>query len=212
MDFAQDLEELVSTVFGPVTPDHAISEETIECAEGRLGAKLPSILRQYYHFAGRHPKVGDGMNHILQPDDLWMNNGGLVFEEESQRFYFSGILSEHLLELDPPVMQGNRDETQWYLQSGRLSDYLLSLICWQACNVLPAAHSRLPSPDHLEMLKTKLRWVSSNIDPNDDTIGLWGEGASAVVFTKGNEIYVAARTDELLKRFGRNWDLKLSLS
>lgn len=200
MSFARDLEDLVLTLFGPIAPGHAAAQKTIEEAEKRLCVHLPAILCQYYLLVGRHPQVSEGMNHILPPDALWMSSGGLVFEEEHQHYYFYGILTDDLNIDDPPVMQGNRGESKWYLESRRLSDHLLSMVCWQACNVLESAQARLP-PNRLELLKAQLRWVSAGPDPTDDTIGLWGEGVAAVVFTKSGDIYWAAGTDELLHSF-----------
>jgi hypothetical protein len=200
MIFTGSLRQLVTTVFGPVLPDHGIDEEEIANARLRLGVALPGVLCGFYRFVGRHKDVSQGMNQILGPGEIYIANDGLVFAEENQAQFFSAIRLGDLGSDDPAVVQGNQDESIWCAESDRLSEYLLTLICWQAVNALVASTHGLVSPEQLMLLKAELH-CSSFGEPEKDTFGLWGDGVAACVFTKTQEMYMAGRSVADLDRF-----------
>jgi hypothetical protein len=207
MSFEESLEQLVSGVFGPILPEHGISVQEIEAGEARLGLKFPGVLHQYYRRVGRHQQVSEGMNHLLRPDVVYVLNGGLVFEEENQHYYFSGIALGELGGDDPPVMQGNRDEEVWYPECNRLSDYFLTLICWQAANVSDACDHVPVTPEQLTRMKAQLPWATFGLEDANDTLGLWGGGVAATVFTNSMDAYLSGRTDQHLRDFQRRFGL-----
>jgi len=202
-EFIELLEDLVSSVFGPVKAMDRISEKGILEAEDRVKLKLPSILLEYYRFVGNHPQVSEGMNHLLKPPALYLRNGGLIFQEENQKYYFCGILAVDVSKSDPPVMQGNCGETTWYPEGTQLSSHLLASICWQACNALPALAHVSVSTEQMSLLKKGLRSSNFGAELEGDTTGLWGDGVAVAAFAKGDayDVYLAARTKELLDDF-----------
>lgn len=207
MSFEESLEHLVSDVFRPILPEHGISAHEIETNERRLGLKFPRTLHQYYRRVGRHPEVSEGMNHLLRPDMLYVANDGLVFEEENQQYYFSGIALRDLGRDDPPVMQGNQGEAVWYPESNRLSDYLLALICWQAANVCDACDHIPVTPEQLAHMKAQLPCAAFGLDEANDTLGLWGGGVAVAAFTNSMDAYLSGRTNQHLRDFQRRFGL-----
>ena len=178
-----------------------MAERTIRRTAKKSGLTLPRVLVDFYQLVGKHEPVCDGMNHLLRPESLYLLNDGLVFEEENQQYYLSGILTKDLEQDDPPVHQGNRGEDKWHLESKRLSNYLLSLICWQACNVLPATtHVQLKRTD-LDRLKSRLDWCNFGVKANHDTLGIWGDGVAVAAFTAGPEAFLASRSQAVLDAF-----------
>jgi hypothetical protein len=210
--FRLSMRELVTGAFGPLRPDHGIDDGETDEAEARLGLRLPAILREHYALAGRHRQVMDGMNHVLGPADLYLKNGALVFEKENQFVALSALLLDDLANEpnDPPVVHAGVDEDRWRRISTNLSDYLLALTCWQACNALPAVAQAAFSPEQLTRMKAELHWAAFGADGADQTIGLWGGVVAATSFTKSREVFVAAGADELLDGFADRFGLQLS--
>jgi len=210
--FQHAMLQLVTTVFGPLGQDQGIAAALLDRAEARLAIKLPTVLREFYVLTGRDPRVMEGMNHLLGPEALYIKNGALVFEEESQHYFFSGIpLSDLVADTDdPPVMQGNGGEDRWYLDSRHLSDYLLVLACWQACNALPASAQATISGEQLARIQLELNWANHGVDAGDDTVGLWGFDAAITAFTKSGDAFLGARSDGMLRNFAQRFGLDLS--
>jgi hypothetical protein len=207
MSFEESLTQLVTDVFGPILPEHGIPEPEITAAERRLGLQFPRVLRHYYHRLGRHNQVSDGMNHLLRPDVLYVVNDALVFEEENQKYYYSGISLQKLACDDPPVSQGNHGENVLYPESNRLSDYLLALICWQAANVCDACDQIPLTALQLTRMKAQLPWAAFGLDEANDTLGLWGGGVAVAAFTNSMDAYLSARTEQHLRDFQSRFGL-----
>jgi hypothetical protein len=205
MSFPESLKQLVTDVFGPILPEHGIPAREVAAGERRVGVTFPRVLREYYRRVGRHQQVSEGMNHLLRSDAVYVVNDGLVFEEENQQYYFSGAALCDLGCEDPPVVQGNRGEDVWQPESKRLSDYLLSLICWQAANVLAARAHAPVTPEQLGRMKAELPWAGFGLDDANDTLGLWGGGVAVAAFTGAMDVYLSARTEQHLFDFRRRF-------
>ena len=205
--FHETLEDLVTTVFGPILPRHAIAEQTITRAEKRLHLRLPAILRQYYKLAGAHHQVSQGLNFVLRPSGLRIHNGGLIFLDDNQGVTFSAILLADVGQDDPPVKQGNPDEDRWYSESLHLSDFLLAHTCWQACGCLPAgAHVKFTRAS-CARVQSELPWIGVGINRGHHTLGFWGDGVAGAAFPRTNEVYLASDSTEHLAAFQKRFRL-----
>ena len=211
MTFPEEANDLITSVFGPLAPAHRVSDETVAAAEKRLGIKLPAALGDYYRLAGKHKQVSDGMNHLRKPPELELSGGALIFLEENQGVFSSGVLAADLDQQDPPVRERNLGESEWRPAATRLSRYLLVTFCWQACNALHASASTDVSPKQFERMKKAMCWASFDVDPKADTVGLWGDRIGGVLFTDNRELYVASHSDEELEAFAEKWGLELSM-
>jgi hypothetical protein len=210
MTFAEEATDLITSVFGPLTPAHGVSDKTMAAAEKRLGIKLPAPLADYYRLAGKHKQVSDGMNHLRKPSELELSDGALVFQDENQGVFSSAVMAAELGEEDPPAYERSDGEREWRLAAARLSRYLLVTFCWQACNALHASASATATPEQLDRMKQALRWASFGADPKADTVGLWTGQVAVVAFTDDHELYLASHSDDELDAFAEKWGLELS--
>lgn len=210
MTFSEEATDLVTSVFGPLSPAHRVSDKIIAAAEKRLGVTLPAALGDYYRLAGKHKLVSDGMNHLRKPSELELSDGALVFQDDNQGVFSSGVLVPDLGEEDPPARERNHGEREWRLAATRLSRYLLVTFCWQACNALHASASATVSPRQFGRMKKAMRWADFGVDSKEDTVGLWEDRVAGVLFTDVHELYVASHSDRELDSFAEKWGLELS--
>jgi hypothetical protein len=100
--------ELFKQVGHPLTAKEAIPEDALRWAEERLGIRLPTALRSYYSVAGRETRLNTAFNRLLQPADLELHEGKLVFMAENQNAAFWGVPATRRPALDPVVHVTNR--------------------------------------------------------------------------------------------------------
>ena len=122
--------QLLVDIAGRAAPSHGYPLTAVQAAEGRLGVKLSTPLRDYYLSVGRH-KLNRVHNRLLPPDSLFVSSGRLVFLEENQEVVYWGVRSRSPA-ADPVVFQAtDLDEGPWVAESP-CSQFLLAMLCWQA--------------------------------------------------------------------------------
>lgn len=63
----------------------------VDAAERRLGLALPAALREAYLLFGRRDDLTSNQDRLLPPDELYVQDGALVYREENQGCAFWGI-------------------------------------------------------------------------------------------------------------------------
>jgi hypothetical protein len=127
---------LLADITGRAAPSHGYPARAVESAEGRLGARLPGPLRDYYLSVGRHG-LNRAHNRLWPPGDLEVSQGRLVFMEENQCVVYWGVRSRTTA-ADPVVYQtADLEDGDWSAESP-CSEFLAGMLCWQAvCGGLP---------------------------------------------------------------------------
>lgn len=136
MDNLKIYQSIAQNLYPPFTPEDGVSIEEIELAEKSYGFRLPKTLREFYLLVGNHHAINASHNRLLSVDCLEIEDNKLLFYEENQcAFYWAVDLSD-IKKDDPPVWQGQliigQEELEWYHDAGRLSDFLLIMLCWQS--------------------------------------------------------------------------------
>lgn len=112
-----------------LTEKDGVDIATIEKAEDRLGEKLPVILKEFYINVGKLDFFTSSFQLFLLPEDLYFEDGKLVFLEENQVVCFWGI---NLHEENSLVFQmQNIDKAIWYSEEILLSEFLKMMMYGQ---------------------------------------------------------------------------------
>jgi hypothetical protein len=118
-------------------------------------------------------------NRFYSPADLAKIKDKLVFCEENQVVVFWGYDHNQRSCADPPVYQGvNGDEIEWYLESERMSEFLIGMIYWQAVwGGLPHLRSTIANELPRRVVETwPLVW-------KDDDSQIFSSGSSVLCLT-----------------------------
>jgi hypothetical protein len=108
-----------------------VPEARLAKAERRLGRPLPSALRDYLALAGLAPETREH-NRLYLPEELQVEDGFLVFQEENQAVVHWGVPLRSAKRADPEVWQrANEDRAEWYSEEMTLSDFVVKNLAWQ---------------------------------------------------------------------------------
>ncbi len=133
MDTArQKYEALISRHLGraPLTED-GFGDEEISAPQ--VHDRLPAALREYYRVAGHLDTLNRAHNILLDPAELVIEDGYLIFMEENQSVVSWGIPASALGETDPMVWQRvNSSPVEWYSEELVFSEFLIRMFDWQA--------------------------------------------------------------------------------
>ncbi|MFD7830939.1 SMI1/KNR4 family protein [Kitasatospora sp. NPDC059803] len=88
----------------PLRPDDGFTDAELDAAEGRLGLRLPAALREAYRLFGRREDLTGNHNRLLAPEELFVLEGALVYQEENQACVHWGVLLADLDQDDPPTV------------------------------------------------------------------------------------------------------------
>ncbi|GAA1550798.1 hypothetical protein GCM10009678_37140 [Actinomadura kijaniata] len=77
----------------PLTARDGFTEEELDAAEARLGARLPGTLREAYRLFGRRADLTSNHDTLLAPSELYVLDGALVFRSENQGAVNWGVRS-----------------------------------------------------------------------------------------------------------------------
>jgi hypothetical protein len=112
-----------------------ISESVLLKTENKLGAKLPTALREYYLVAGREKFLNHAFNRLLQPDDLEIQHKKLTFMEENQCVLVWGANLSTPVAPNPRVFQGpivDGEVEKWFPECNQCSSFLVFMLHLQA--------------------------------------------------------------------------------
>ncbi|WP_165245155.1 hypothetical protein [Paludisphaera soli] len=115
----------------PLRPAEGDPAATLDAAAMRLGVDLPAALREWYAIAGRRADAWSRQDVFVRPDRLRIEDGRIVFYEESQAVVRWGVGVEGRQAEDPPVFVSSEDEHgEWLEESPSISLFALQrLLC-----------------------------------------------------------------------------------
>ena len=109
------------------TEADGLAEKEIKKAEGRLGVKLPSSLRDFYLTVADLCSIH---NVIFSPKDLDFEDGYLLFMDENQSVVTWGIKKKDLGKADSEAWQHNNSSEVWYPEKKTVLGLLISMFDW----------------------------------------------------------------------------------
>lgn len=226
-DFEKTLRKLLIELFGPFSSSAGYHDRTLLGIEKRLGTRIPSVLRASYLIAGRHPAFRKGQQNLIPPSSIWLRTfavkdtrehiATLAFVQEQQAVTFSVVPTDAMNQFDPPVYQGNNNETVIYKDWSLVSNFLLSAVCWNSIE-LNVSGSRVGreaiDTKSIQRLRQLLPSVQSGTDGNEPTLAYQHGGIAACVFPSSKaglfDLYVSARTERELETFETVLGIELS--
>jgi hypothetical protein len=114
-----------------LTNNDGFDVRIIENAETRLGQEIPKLLKEFYITVGKLDIFMSSFQRFIKPEDLFYEDGKLVFLEENQKVCFWGVDKENK-EDNPLVYQvQNIDNAVWYSEEILLSDFLQMIMYGQ---------------------------------------------------------------------------------
>jgi hypothetical protein len=114
-----------------LTNNDGFDVRIIENAETRLGQEIPKLLKEFYITVGKLDIFMSLFQRFIKPEDLFYEDGKLVFLEENQKVCFWGVDKENK-EDNPLVYQvQNIDNAVWYSEEILLSDFLQMIMYGQ---------------------------------------------------------------------------------
>lgn len=104
---------------------------SIKEVEAKLGQGIPEQLKEFYTTIGKLDIFMSSFQRFIKPEDLFYEDGKLVFLEENQAVCYWGISTENS-EKDPLVYQAqNIDNAIWNSEEILLSDFLKMMLYGQ---------------------------------------------------------------------------------
>jgi hypothetical protein len=196
--FWSQFSEMVSSVMSPLGEDEGETEDRVSFAEELLELKFPVLLREYYLRTANRKDINRHMNRLLSLDDLFIDNGNLIFFEENQCVCFWGIALSDLDRNNPPILQGQRiagpsDELEWFETDQTLSGSLTDQLLWTIAN---------GSADCIEVSDVATSSITvppgwqSHIGAKISGLSAMWNGNKMVISIGDNEVVACGRTQE----------------
>ncbi len=135
-EFSKNYRKLVRRLWPRTVPGRGWSEQDLNNVEHKLGFQLPTALRTFYSHYGRLEAINKAYHVLLDPQELRVCGEYLVFYEIHQETGYWG-LADYRHSSDPAVYacyNHNRRRPKWHLDHDHLSDFLITMFCWQAVN------------------------------------------------------------------------------
>ena len=108
-----------------------VEEGRLRRAEQRLRIQLPSALRDFYNVAGSARETCEH-NRLYLPEDLFVEDGHLVFMEENQAVVDWAVTIGARTTSDPEVWQRVNDEdARWCSEKMTFTEFILKNLAWQ---------------------------------------------------------------------------------
>ncbi|MEV6212762.1 hypothetical protein [Kitasatospora sp. NPDC051914] len=161
------VERFAAHLGAPVKPGDGVPEEELAAAEQRLGFALPGAMREWYARFGQRWDLFHALRYPYPPEDLWAEDGVLVWQTEKLFSYAFGIPLDRLSEADPPVVIDG-EGGEWGAYADRFSLACIELLMSQ--NTLCGDRGgwrRERLPGDAEHLERHLTAVPSLYGPED---------------------------------------------
>lgn len=107
-----------------------VDKAFIDKTQHRLAITLPKVYQEYQLSLGNCAVLNRTFNDILYLDDIDFADDYLIIAKENQEVCVWGILRDELNQDNPPVYVCNDlkvNNPKWFLESRRLSDFLLMM-------------------------------------------------------------------------------------
>lgn len=135
--------DLVAQLYTPLSEEDGFSEAEITNAEGRLGFRLPRLLRGIYLLAGQREDLNQACERLIHPNALQIEDENLVFYSENQEVCIWGIALKDVHQVDPPVVCGDSVvEFSCYRTSLAVFSHYKS--CSTTCPIAPRCSASYP--------------------------------------------------------------------
>ena len=133
-DYAAEYDALAVTYLGRhLLASDALSAQSAEDAERRLGHGMPMALKTYYSVAGAARHLNLAHHRLLPPPDIVIENEFLVFMHENQSVVSWGFRVQDLSQDDPVVWQrNNTPPREWFSEDLTFTKFLESMFAWYA--------------------------------------------------------------------------------
>ncbi|MFC6879474.1 MULTISPECIES: SMI1/KNR4 family protein [Actinomadura] len=197
----------VSTWHEPLSAADGWSSAELDAAGERLGVPLPTALREAYQLFGRRDDLTSNHDSLLNPDELYLNDGALVFREENQACAFWGILSADLERPDPAVYVradlADESAENWEGWLDTFSTSCLEIVLAESmhapeelCDFMDGSDE--PLSPVLEEHFTLLPFPAYPTSQPDSTTR-WFASPEAILRQDGDCLHVRARTEDALE-------------
>jgi hypothetical protein len=185
---------LISRWKRPLVEGDGLAEEAIAAGEARLGVRLPAVLRAWYRIAGKRDDLTVTQVALWLPDELALNDAGLVCFAEAKGPNRWIIRRTDLEQEDPPVYRA--DSTAETPESPTLTEFLLLMLAQDI--ILSHEWSGFgsfwePAESVLNELAVSRLGISEWRWPQYPT--QFYEGTNLLVMTNGDEWFWFAATD-----------------
>jgi hypothetical protein len=199
--FWAEYEDFAARLLRPLEPRDALPESEIAQAEGRLGLRLPRVLREYYLRAGAFDEINKAHNDLLRPSELFTASGALVFYEESHAAAWWGVRLDQITADDPPVYEAIPPEpVEWYFEQERLSGFLKTMFFVQLALGGGACSEVLDvTEDGIVAIRERWPRVELNLGRARDDLQVYSSGGQALCVLRGEEglqLIAVARTEK----------------
>lgn len=115
----------------PLVTTDGYDVTTIKEVENKLGQEIPTILKEFYITIGKLDIFMSSFQRFIKPEDLFYEDGKLVFLEENQAVCYWGINAVNSEE-NPLVYQvQNLDNVIWNSEEILLSEFLQMMLYGQ---------------------------------------------------------------------------------
>lgn len=117
----------------PLRPKDGLKPESLEGIKLE-GLVWPVALRDYYLVAGNEETLNQSFNRLLEPKDIFVDAGRIVFMEENQGVVYWGVKADGMIE-NPIVEQGVNIEgkaIEWHSEGSDCAGFLEAMLYWQA--------------------------------------------------------------------------------
>ncbi|WP_431678107.1 hypothetical protein [Kitasatospora sp. KL5] len=125
------VERFAAHLGAPIESGDGFPEEELAAAEQRLGFALPGAMREWYSRFGRRWDLFHALRYPYSPEDLWAEEGVLVWQTEKLFWYACGIPLDRLSETDPPVVTDVGEDDEWSAHADRFSLACIELLMSQ---------------------------------------------------------------------------------
>lgn len=140
----------------PLQPGDGCHAGDLDAAEARLGFPLPAALREGYALFGGREDLTSNHDTLLDPEELYVHDGVLVFRAENQGAAHWGV--PVCDEPDPPVLVrpdlADEDAEEWEPWLDRFSLACVEIVLSESLRSEELADSRDPEEDDPELLAT----------------------------------------------------------
>jgi hypothetical protein len=127
--------EVLEEVYGPFGAHDGVSQSELDALGQRLRVPVPPALQVLYRRTGRSEPLHRSHNALVEPGDVSIEGGHLVFYTENQNVCAWGIALAALGLDDPPIdvsCLGQSGELQWMEEFPSVTEFLCVQGAWQA--------------------------------------------------------------------------------
>ena len=184
---------LAEAFWGPLTPGHQTADGELDDAEGRLGVRLPTALREGYRLLGAHPNVS-AQDVLLPPLQLAIEDRLLRFRVENQGCADWACTTG---EDDDPAVSMRTAGSAWRRDAGTVSAFFLHIVMSEILTTAPFGDNGPLDTIRREALASSLQPLSLEPflfwpEPDEEPRRFFGGRGVLAADDAGTWVWVAA--------------------